>query len=311
MNDGDALLAAINANPEEDTPRLMYADWLDGQPGDYPECWWCDGKGVLPGTAGDKHNPTCDTCGGSGRVFDRWRAAWAEFIRVQCELATRKPVGVETRPITSDRYGDLPVEHVVTGYKWSRETHQLQERERQLLMKIPGRVFGRQPWDPEYDFHPHDNRPLWCDFKVQRGFLDEVTVPPEILVGGACPDCVGGRRGEAPNPQFTRSCRRCGGTGSLHAPNGYARDLARFPLTRVRLYGKAPSWLRKKSRWSRTSTWFVQGAFSGVIRPDRSDMLPPELFPGTPGRRRANYAAAEEAVAAAEAKALEYVRSFR
>src|SRR5829696_8618990 len=29
MSDEDALLAAIQAHPEEDTPRLMYADWLD------------------------------------------------------------------------------------------------------------------------------------------------------------------------------------------------------------------------------------------------------------------------------------------
>lgn len=34
MSDEDALLAAIAAHPEEDTPRLVYADWLDehGQP---------------------------------------------------------------------------------------------------------------------------------------------------------------------------------------------------------------------------------------------------------------------------------------
>ncbi|WP_439621151.1 TIGR02996 domain-containing protein [Gemmata sp.] len=29
MSDGDALLAAIIANPDDDTPRLIYADWLD------------------------------------------------------------------------------------------------------------------------------------------------------------------------------------------------------------------------------------------------------------------------------------------
>ncbi|MBY0455846.1 MAG: TIGR02996 domain-containing protein [Gemmataceae bacterium] len=29
MSDEDALLAAIDAHPAEDTPRLMYADWLD------------------------------------------------------------------------------------------------------------------------------------------------------------------------------------------------------------------------------------------------------------------------------------------
>jgi uncharacterized protein (TIGR02996 family) len=34
MSDEDALLSAIIANPDEDTPRLVYADWLDenGQP---------------------------------------------------------------------------------------------------------------------------------------------------------------------------------------------------------------------------------------------------------------------------------------
>src|SRR5262245_56401790 len=29
MSDEDALLAAIAAHPDEDTPRLAYADWLD------------------------------------------------------------------------------------------------------------------------------------------------------------------------------------------------------------------------------------------------------------------------------------------
>jgi len=29
MTDHDALLAAIRDNPDEDTPRLVYADWLD------------------------------------------------------------------------------------------------------------------------------------------------------------------------------------------------------------------------------------------------------------------------------------------
>ena len=51
MDDGYALLRAIEADPDEDTPRLAYADWLD------------------------EHAAT---------DADRARA---EFIRVQCELA--------------------------------------------------------------------------------------------------------------------------------------------------------------------------------------------------------------------------------
>ena len=29
MSDRDALLAAIRAQPDEDTPRLIFADWLE------------------------------------------------------------------------------------------------------------------------------------------------------------------------------------------------------------------------------------------------------------------------------------------
>lgn len=35
MTDRDALVAAVLANPAEDTPRLVYADWLDDH--DEPE----------------------------------------------------------------------------------------------------------------------------------------------------------------------------------------------------------------------------------------------------------------------------------
>lgn len=35
MNEREALLAAIRADPADDTPRLVYADWLREQPGEY------------------------------------------------------------------------------------------------------------------------------------------------------------------------------------------------------------------------------------------------------------------------------------
>ena len=34
MNDEAAFLAMISANPDEDTHRLVYADWLDEQGGE-------------------------------------------------------------------------------------------------------------------------------------------------------------------------------------------------------------------------------------------------------------------------------------
>ena len=57
MSDQEALLKAIVANPDDDTPRLMYADWLDEHLPD---------KGPSP------------AAGPSAR---------AEYIRVQCRLA--------------------------------------------------------------------------------------------------------------------------------------------------------------------------------------------------------------------------------
>lgn len=64
MSDGDALLAAIRAHPDEDTPRLAYADWLEetGSPArarfirqqvervDQGGTWW--------NMAGSKRKPT-------------------------------------------------------------------------------------------------------------------------------------------------------------------------------------------------------------------------------------------------------------
>src|SRR5262249_33177754 len=55
MTDRDALLRAIDANPEEDTPRLAFADWLDEHAG--------------AGVAG------------------RRARAWAAFVRDQVEFA--------------------------------------------------------------------------------------------------------------------------------------------------------------------------------------------------------------------------------
>lgn len=59
MDTGAALLAAVRARPDDDTPRLAYADWLDDAAGDLPD----------PDAA-------------------RARAA---FIRLQCEVAVPPP----------------------------------------------------------------------------------------------------------------------------------------------------------------------------------------------------------------------------
>ncbi len=56
------LLAAIVAAPDDDTPRLAYADALDEREPVRVACPECKGRG--------KVDPPCDTCDGNGRVAD-------------------------------------------------------------------------------------------------------------------------------------------------------------------------------------------------------------------------------------------------
>ena len=88
-SDEAAFLAQILAAPDDDTPRLVYADWLQ-EHSVAETCGQCDAGRVF---GRDPQSPrrsdawhACRRCGGTGRITDG-RTARAEFIRVQCELA--------------------------------------------------------------------------------------------------------------------------------------------------------------------------------------------------------------------------------
>lgn len=90
-----ALLCAILAEPAEDTPRLVYADWLQ-ENGDGP-CPRCAGRGPEPGRVYSHHthsfDEACSNCRGTGTV-PYGRAERAEFIRVQCSAPYGPPLKV-------------------------------------------------------------------------------------------------------------------------------------------------------------------------------------------------------------------------
>lgn len=95
--DETALLAAIAANPNEDMPRLMYADWLDYEGNERVKCKSCasTGKHHHKTVLGDetvilqKTSMDCSACQGAGTtdIIDTSRSDRAELIRVQCELS--------------------------------------------------------------------------------------------------------------------------------------------------------------------------------------------------------------------------------
>jgi uncharacterized protein (TIGR02996 family) len=180
------FIDAILANPDDDTPRLVYADWLDEREGDVT-CPRCLGLSKpYDSLALPKFG--CKECGGCGTVRDTSPALRAEFIRVQCELA-RTP---EPDILTIGR---------LDGYKsWEDETsstcrscrnggrvcrsHELDRRARDLLRgdAVPGEYF--ENWVKWFldvlPILPWDDRTWGTGYgRPVRGFVEDVTCTAE------------------------------------------------------------------------------------------------------------------------------------
>jgi uncharacterized protein (TIGR02996 family) len=102
MNDQESFLSAILSSPEDDTPRLVYADWLDEHSGERVPCPRCNGGSIVWSGSQKKGGPyegpkrkhiieplvsalvTCPVCKGTGTILDTANAGRAEFIRLQC-----------------------------------------------------------------------------------------------------------------------------------------------------------------------------------------------------------------------------------
>ncbi len=177
------FLRAIITNPDDDAPRLIYADWLDENAGDvacgrcFPGngCPLCLQHGHLKG-----HETcyTCDLCFGTERVSNGL-AERAEFIRVQCELA-------------HERFANHPDPHdpVVWRFK-SRspckkcvERDGLRRRERELLTDNHFEWMGRPEGLATYRHPDGDHKWLvkksgegssQIDIEFRRGFIESIT----------------------------------------------------------------------------------------------------------------------------------------
>ncbi len=81
------ILSMIEESPDDDLPRLLYADWLDEQESVRVECRKCihTPGSIDAGYPGDLEE--CRTCHGTGTTIDTTNADRAELLRVQVELA--------------------------------------------------------------------------------------------------------------------------------------------------------------------------------------------------------------------------------
>ena len=265
MIDEDALLAAIHTAPEDDTPRLAYADWLDEHAGEVP-CQTCSVyhyRAACPKCRNTLQNatpqgsphmlrcascktlfPCCPTCRGSGSVSDG-RAERAEFIRVQVALA-RLP----TRPSGNCRCdgGGTVCGTCRDERDWDAEVGPLKEGERALLSAhweswhgLPAEagwaclnLTGEPSEERLRHLRGFRGEGNWMAF--QRGFTAQVRVPLASLMGGECGRC-NGRGGWATGPH-AEDCRWCDGTG--RTPGLSAQLGAVVGLTAVRIVDVEP-----------------------------------------------------------------------
>jgi hypothetical protein len=258
MPNRDDPLWGVLSNPPDDAPRLAYADWLEENPRDVP----CPQFGYEPGEV----HALCARCQGRGTIPAN-HGERAEFIRLQVELA---------------RLGEKSGHPKTTPLAWSCkcavcvEAKPLRKRERELFDRNLGYdlrdalPFMRHTIDPKTYYGRSDRCCLY-----RRGFIEAVTMPVGLFLGGEACSCGGSGRSERDDGEtiYRGPCGDC---------LGYTKGTASLlfssqPVTEVCLARAEP-----RTGWRTQGT--TRGEPSDVVwtkcegyRHDNDD-LPPQLF---------------------------------
>ena len=228
-------LADIIAHPEDDTPRLIYADWLD----------------------------------------DHDQSERAEFIRIQCSIAIDEHalVSGSMPPVLTLEFWPAGMEQrlVVHQKNVRKQLEQDRRRERELLEKnrqdwtnlIPG--FVTDAWSLD---EPMQSYVYGARVKYRRGFVSEIICTLEDWCGVECERCEGRgqeRLGFAEGMHLGHlwdQCHVCHGTGRI---GGHGPALVRAaPLERVTLSDQEPSEALSAAylAWARSP---LQGSPNGLL----------------------------------------------
>lgn len=246
-NTGSQLLAEIAANPDEDTPRLMYADWLDEHAGTVP-CRKCNGTKIYKwedetdwGTPIPRKDP-CWHCQQTGEAPDDSRDR-AEFIRVQHRLT--RPFRT-CSPVCSQECGhakDCKLE-----LKFA-----LIQRERQLLDAHPEWSRCRCPRMADRQWGPSD--PRGCSPTCPTcGGTGDLFVSPGVS-GASKPRTVTFARGFPDSV----TCTLAEAFGTDGTPTSWAVAVVRqTPVTRFVVTDRRP----EQDRGDQRPVWFNRGQVS-------------------------------------------------
>ena len=214
-----SILYAIRLQPDEDTVRLVYADWLDehGQP-------------------------------------ER-----AEFIRVQCELAKLSSQGhgsseAECPVITAKKKRGGPGGQMMPSCRVCDDAFDMEYREREMFKGGGGiDLWSDVPWATEktqltvttlaretgFRVGPSEGHPLDVTLVFRRGFADEVRLGLAAFLGGECVVCGGSGRTGGP---VSDDCLGCTGRDDYIRTTGLAAAIfAAHPVTRVVPTDKRPT----------------------------------------------------------------------
>lgn len=240
-DDRSAFIAKICENPADDTPRLVFADWLEENAGTIP-CQNCDGRGeqterefVSNGLSieGWIHDPKDRTmthmaCKGSGSVPDG-KAAHAQFIR-DCVWMHTNHTDCPVRLVDLEYGRPVPLRCGSCEYCAARR------RAEKFYAKhiwLPG-VNYAVCFDPSPLDGPMPTGP-GLTLTVSRGFVSTVRCRLADWVGGPCERCGGtGFPGGEPSHMMAHSpslCRHCNATG--RTPGHGPRIVAEQPVERV------------------------------------------------------------------------------
>jgi uncharacterized protein (TIGR02996 family) len=261
MDTEAAILKAILDQPNEDTPRLVYADWLDENATTGAECGKCLGSGshslnvyelsARYGAAAAvkiMNEAKCAKCDGSGRVSDG-RKERAEFIRLQITIAglqkdclcgscvSRRGGGQHHNgPCAVQKRGDDGVQH----YYLKRQYELWESAGR--WGEVDNRLFNTI-----YEAYP-EQTPDGPYVVWRRGFADKVIGTRQMLCGeyecAKCRSYIG--RGQVPLDNNVRNsawikCDWCGGTGYDDPADGIIDLYRTQPLTAVQFTDLTPS----------------------------------------------------------------------
>lgn len=197
----DALVRAICEQPDEDTLRLAYADWLDDNRGEM-ECGRCfefGGRRVIQNPnprRGSSAIVICPTCSGTARAPDT-SAARAEFIRAQVRLARWSPYAPPPDILEIANSGRVYAQSAADIIGEQAKAHAADRAahdRRQRNAWAAGAVFhildhGRASLPPDAVTHlaadGTDRHPRSPEAYVSRGFVSSIAAPMETLCGSA------------------------------------------------------------------------------------------------------------------------------